>query len=429
MNRINNKGTDWESRLRSRMDEYGEPAPDGLWESVQKSLCLGDQEDGAVPVWKFWWMAIPALVAVAICAGLFLTFPPHDDHVIVTGGEMVADNTYSAEGDEAASGVHAVGRSIGTSDIVMSKGEMALATDDNGGLAGETMAAIGGDEDVLSELGTTFYYDEDADVADSEECTVMEGDTFDVMRMGEDSGASERRSRMSFGLNLSGMASARVGDVSETGAFIASSAPVNYGENALPMPVLMGGLPYNGVLLGDNFRTSESECRFRQPVSFGVDVSFDIGKRFFVGTGAMYTYLVSEAEVGSSDNAYDMIQKVHLVGVPVKLGYKVVDNPLLELSVSGGVRVDKAVAAGVSTRMKLNGSEPVGTESKVASLPLYWSLTASASFVYKLSPAVGLFFEPGLGWHSEHGGSLPVYTIWSSRPLTFQFSAGMRFYL
>ena len=213
-------------------------------------------------------------------------------------------------------------------------------------------------------------------------------------------------------------------------AFVSSTVPFGTNDGTPIKLDSKGKLPYNGVLMGDTFRSVESEHRFYQPVSVGVEVSYDLGRRFFLGSGLSYTCLVSESSSGSSESLSSLTQTVHLLGVPLKVGYKIIDNPLFELSVAGGGRVDKAIASKTVTRLALNGPEPVKSASNGKAFPLYWSLTASASAAYKLSSLVGLYLEPGLSWHfgSKSDSGLALETVWSGRPLNFQLNAGVRFY-
>lgn len=288
----------------------------------------------------------------------------------------------------------------------------------------------------------------DATVSPSQECTVVEQQEPKARREQEfsseddfeDPFAEEReissgskRSRLALGLHLGGVGSysgGSSGSVSMADAFVSSTVPFGTNDGTPIKLDSKGKLPYNGVLMGDTFRSVESEHRFYQPVSVGVEVSYDLGRRFFLGSGLSYTCLVSESSSGSSESRSSLTQTVHLLGVPLKVGYKIIDNPLFELSVAGGGRVDKAIASKTVTRLALNGPEPVKSASNGKAFPLYWSLTASASAAYKLSSLVGLYLEPGLSWHfgSKSDSGLALETVWSGRPLNFQLNAGVRFY-
>ena len=441
---MKDRRNDWKSQLRDRMEVYGEPEPDGLWESVasslrQKGVMAGSgvaesaSSSGNLSRDRrhLWWYVVPALAMAAVCVGLLLPFSGGESQVTVVPGNMISESIIAdkvLEGD--AANVAPAKASVSSDERPaldeMSSEEKASAGDAFGGV----------------------LFDVDATVSPSQECTVVEqqepkarrdqefsseDDFEDPFAEEMETSSASKRSRLALGLHLGGVGSysgGSSGSVSMADAFVSSTVPFGT-NNGTPIKLdSKGKLPYNGVLMGDTFRSVESEHRFYQPVSVGVEVSCDLGRRFFLGSGLSYTCLVSESSSGSSESRSSLTQTVHLLGVPLKLGYKIIDNPLFELSVAGGGRVDKAIASKTVTRLALNGPEPVRSASTGTVFPLYWSLTASASAAYKLSSLVGLYLEPGLSWHfsSKSDSGLALETVWSGRPLNFQLNAGVRFY-
>ena len=447
---------DWKSQLRDRMEVYGEPEPDGLWESVASSLRqkgvmagsgVAESASSSGNLLRdrrhLWWYVVPASAMAAVCVGLLLPFSGGESQVTVVPGNMISESIIAdkvLEGD--AANVAPAKASVSSDERPASNG-----------------VPVSGERPVLDEMsseekasaGDAFggvLFDVDATVSPSQECTVVEqqepkarrdqefsseDDFEDPFAEEMETSSASKRSRLALGLHLGGVGSysgGSSGSVSMADAFVSSTVPFGT-NNGTPIKLdSKGKLPYNGVLMGDTFRSVESEHRFYQPVSVGVEVSCDLGRRFFLGSGLSYTCLVSESSSGSSESRSSLTQTVHLLGVPLKLGYKIIDNPLFELSVAGGGRVDKAIASKTVTRLALNGPEPVRSASTGTVFPLYWSLTASASAAYKLSSLVGLYLEPGLSWHfsSKSDSGLALETVWSGRPLNFQLNAGVRFY-
>lgn len=471
---MKDKRNDWKSQLRSRMEAYGEPEPDGLWESVasslrQKGVMAGSgvaesaSSSGNLSRDRrhLWWYVVPALAMAAVCVGLLLPFSGGESQVTVVPGDMISESIIEdkvLEGDAAniapakasvpsderpaSNSVSASGERLASNGVQVSNGVPALderpVLDE---MSSEEKASAG---DAFGGV----LFDVDAAVSPSQECTVVEqqepearrGQEFSSEEDFEDPFAEEmetssgsKRSRLALGLHLGGVGSysgGSSGSASMADAFVSSTVPFGTNDGTPVKLDSKGKLPYNGVLMGDTFRSVESEHRFYQPVSVGVEVSYDLGRRFFLGSGLSYTCLVSESSSGSSESRGSLTQTVHLLGVPLKVGYKIIDNPLFELSVAGGGRVDKAIASKTVTRLTLNGPEPVKSASSGTAFPLYWSLTASASAAYKLSSLVGLYLEPGLSWHfgSKSDNGLALETVWSGRPLNFQLNAGVRFY-
>lgn len=471
---MKDRRNDWKSQLRDRMEAYGEPEPDGLWESVasslrQKGVMAGSgvaesaSSSGNLSRDRrhMWWYVVPALAMAAVCVGLLLPFSGDESQVTVVPGNMISESIIAdkvLEGDAAniAPAKASVpsnegpvsGERLASKSVLASNGVPAL---DGVPILGERLVL----DEMLSEEKASavdafggVLFDVDATVSPSQECTVVEQQEPKARREQEfsseddfeDPFAEEReissgskRSRLALGLHLGGVGSysgGSSGSVSMADAFVSSTVPFGTNDGTPIKLDSKGKLPYNGVLMGDTFRSVESEHRFYQPVSVGVEVSYDLGRRFFLGSGLSYTCLVSESSSGSSESRSSLTQTVHLLGVPLKVGYKIIDNPLFELSVAGGGRVDKAIASKTVTRLALNGPEPVKSASNGKAFPLYWSLTASASAAYKLSSLVGLYLEPGLSWHfgSKSDSGLALETVWSGRPLNFQLNAGVRFY-
>lgn len=466
---MKDKRNDWKSQLRDRMEAYGEPEPDGLWESVasslrQKGVMAGSgvaesaSSSGNLSRDRrhLWWYVVPALAMAAVCVGLLLPFSGGESQVTVVPGDMISESVIADKVLEGDAANIAPAKASVASDERPVSGER---------LASNVVPALDGvpaldERPVLDEMsseekvsagdafGGGVLFDVDAAVSPSQECTVVEqqepkarrGQEFSSEDDFEDpfteemeTSSGSKRSRLALGLHLGGVGSysgGSSGSASMADAFVSSTVPFGTNDGTPIKLDSKGKLPYNGVLMGDTFRSVESEHRFYQPVSVGVEVSYDLGRRFFLGSGLSYTCLVSESSSGSSESRGSLTQTVHLLGVPLKVGYKIIDNPLFELSVAGGGRVDKAIASKTVTRLTLNGPEPVKSASSGTVFPLYWSLTASASAAYKLSSLVGLYLEPGLSWHfgSKSDNGLALETVWSGRPLNFQLNAGVRFY-
>ena len=459
---MKDRRNDWKSQLRDRMEAYGEPEPDGLWESVasslrQKGVMAGSgvaesaSSSGNLSRVRrhLWWYVVPALAMAAVCVGLLLPFSGSESQVTVVPGDMISESIIAdkvLEGD--AADIAPAKASMSTDERPVSNERLAS---NSVPVSGERLALDEMSSEEKASAGDAFggvLFDVDATVSPSQECTVVEQQEPKARREQEfsseddfedpfaeemETSSGSKRSRLALGLHLGGVGSysgGSSGSASMADAFVSSTVPFGTNDGTPIKLDSKGKLPYNGVLMGDTFRSVESEHRFYQPVSVGVEVSYDLGRRFFLGSGLSYTCLVSESSSGSSESRGSLTQTVHLLGVPLKVGYKIIDNPLFELSVAGGGRVDKAFASKTVTRLTLNGPEPVKSASNGKAFPLYWSLTASASAAYKLSSLVGLYLEPGLSWHfgSKSDSGLALETVWSGRPLNFQLNAGVRFY-
>lgn len=236
--------------------------------------------------------------------------------------------------------------------------------------------------------------------------------------------AKARSGRTRLAVALSGAVGTSSSSSSGYDAFYGSSVPMSLNS---PIVGNLVSQQFSAVLLENNNRSVNSDRRFYQPVALELSLAHDLGSRLYLQGGLAYTCLISELVSGSESTHYDTRQSVHMLGVPLKLGAHLLENQLFELNVSAGGMVEKALYARSVTRFVFEGQKPVSTSTRLSDDPLYWSVNASVSALYKLSQSVGIYFEPGLSYHFSNGSF--VETIYQARPLNLQLTLGLRFAL
>lgn len=236
--------------------------------------------------------------------------------------------------------------------------------------------------------------------------------------------AKRRPGRTRLAVAVSGAVGTSSSSSSGYDAFYGSSVPKSFNSPTAGSPASQH---FSAVLLENNNRSVKSDRRFYQPVALELSFARDIGQRLYVQSGLEYSCLISELVSGSESTHYDTRQSVHMLGVPLGLGVHLLDNQLFELNLSAGGMLEKALYARSVTRFVLEGKEPVSTSERLGDDPLYWSVNASVSALYKISDKLGIYFEPGLSYHFRNGSF--VETIYSARPLNLQITLGLRFTL
>lgn len=88
--------------------------------------------------------------------------------------------------------------------------------------------------------------------------------------------------------------------------------------------------------------------------------------------------------------------------------------------------MEKCVGGSTATRYTLN-SESLGSERQgtLDVKPLQWSVNATAGIQFNITPAIGLYAEPGAAYWFDDGTELE--TIYKVRPLNFYLRFGLRF--
>ena len=128
------------------------------------------------------------------------------------------------------------------------------------------------------------------------------------------------------------------------------------------------------------------EAKHRLPMSLGLSVYYQLNPRLAFQTGVNYTYLYSEFSTPLYPNIYRE-QKLHYLGVPVGLSWQFWKTSGFSFYLSGSVMLQKC----------LNEK------------PWQWSFNASAGAEYAITPLLGLYLEPSLGYYFHDGTSFEHY--------------------
>jgi hypothetical protein len=145
---------------------------------------------------------------------------------------------------------------------------------------------------------------------------------------------------------------------------------------------------------------AQAPLMHRLPLHLGVRVSTEIGSRFNLETGLDYARFVSAS--GNVD------QRLHYIGLPVRLRYDFLDARYYSAGVSVGAEAMKCVAG--------NGPDK----------PWLFDMGASLEAKWKITPLVGIYAETGIGRYFHTGESQHYYT---QNPFSVSFSVGFRFEL
>ena len=149
--------------------------------------------------------------------------------------------------------------------------------------------------------------------------------------------------------------------------------------------------------------------------------------------GVTYTQLSSETRSGTEKNNYGWEEKLHYVGIPLKVNRNIWSNKRFEVYASAGGAVEKCVSGkrsiigSVSTSNAGKDEQFSGGEENVKVKPLQWSLSAAAGAQFKITEKLGIYAEPGVVYYFDDGSN--VNTIRKEHPFNFNIQLGVRFTL
>ena len=462
-------GADWQDVLRRNMESYGEAEPDGLWSAVASGLkssagagasasagasgsCAG--ASAVIRRRRRYYYGAGAFAIAAAALALFLIFPlPGRLSPVASEAVALAESPLDLSGNLPAAGLPAAGVDelpaaedvgslfdVASSSVNKPASESAPVPTSASSTASSTVSQGNAASTLASQSGDLPPV---VSVDESEpDCVENPSTAADAASVGAGEGASaaleleeylleletreakRRPGRTRLAVAVSGAVGTSSSSSSGYDAFYGSSVPKSFNSPTAGSPASQH---FSAVLLENNNRSVKSDRRFYQPVALGLSFARDIGQRLYVQSGLEYSCLISELVSGSESTHYDTRQSVHMLGVPLGLGVHLLDNQLFELNLSAGGMLEKALYARSVTRFVLEGKEPVSTSERLGDDPLYWSVNASVSALYKISDKLGIYFEPGLSYHFRNGSF--VETIYSARPLNLQITLGLRFAL
>ena len=165
---------------------------------------------------------------------------------------------------------------------------------------------------------------------------------------------------------------------------------------------------------GDNFSPmerrnyDESSFRHHLPLGCGVTVRAELPYGLSLESGVNYTLLRSDVRLRYSSD--DVSQKLHFIGVPLRLNWQFVEQGRFSAYLGAGGMLEKCISAKF-------GSENVNEAG------VQWSATAAIGAQYCLGEFVGLYFEPEAAYYFN---DTELRTSRSDAPLSVSLRVGVR---
>lgn len=186
----------------------------------------------------------------------------------------------------------------------------------------------------------------------------------------------------------------------------------------------IGVNPFNDILVLNQGRNVSTTTHYRLPARFGLSVNFPLTDRLALESGITYTQLSQTEESGTETNYFEIEQKLHYLGIPLKLHCKVWENRFLRLYVAGGGMVEQCVGGNATTQYVVGGKERTRTEQRVNENRPQFSTILSAGIEARITSRVSLFAEPGASYHFDNHSR--VDNSYKGKPFNFDLKVGLR---
>jgi hypothetical protein len=183
----------------------------------------------------------------------------------------------------------------------------------------------------------------------------------------------------------------------------------------------------SAILERNATETMYTDIKHKSPVTVGISFLYQLYPKLSIGSGIVYTKLVSELQAGSESDYIRSRQTLNYVGVPIQLNYSFFESKRIGSYIASGVTFDKSIGGNISTQYTLNPVSEDGPKEKITDKRVQVSLHTMMGFQYKINPQLGIYFEPGVQYYldnkSEHN------TLFNEKPLMLNARMGLRFML
>lgn len=423
--------TNWQKDIHDRLGSYEKDAPEGLWEGISRRMpklndggMLTDkpQRTAKFRMWRVAGVAAAASVALVIGYN-FLGNDVQDNINIPTNTtnhhNMLASNKKPI-GNEPT-GVCAEQATHSADDLLSDQPKLANASTEQPTLANASTETnvkeiCSKEENSKKENGQTEVKQEKR-----EDNRMLRKNQDDALLAYNDvterSGSTDAPSRWSVSTGAMGGLGAS-GTTTAYGDYLVLSCPGVMDTKDSPM------LDMSSVNRDEETKT---EYEHHLPIRIGLSVAYALTDRLSISSGLTYTRLSSDIKDASRESKYIGEQRLHYVGIPVNVSYKVASSRWISLYGTAGVLAEKCVSGTTDEGYVENNTMKYTNTHDISSKPLQMSINAGVGIQFDFIDNVGIYAEPGLSYYFDDGSALQ--TIYKEKPLNFNLNVGVRFKL
>lgn len=433
----------WLDKLRDSVENHSESLPDGFWEELKRDI------PSAAPVVQRRTAPELLILAMAVAAvvllGLVLFVPQREESampqtaVAESGKVELQENVDGQTGEDGQLEKQEHTKQVDCR-VQAVKGHMVVqGKKENGdGLQPDKLLeqAVGENSNAQVMNNIVVGQQERVEKAvESEMERKIEGESrreeylkeLDYLR-GDDAGRKTGiRKMVAVAAGCAGVWNLG-GDLLFAGGDMANSSiiPENYANfiNMAIQPVenvsWLGGnspTPFNNAMACKSYNYS-----YREPVRLGVSFAVGLVGGLYAESGISYQYLASEMLLGSAGNAS---QKLHYIGIPIRLGMIFMRSSRFQVYLSGGYMLEKCVYGVLEL--------PNGNDLELKLPGVMNSVNVVAGLQFMAGDHTALYVEPGMYSYlgmgdeigREHGYILK--NRYSKNPTGFSMQGGVRF--
>ena len=374
----------WTTDMKQKLEGHKMAPPAGLWEGISSEMGLQENPVSKTVTIKRWYWIVAALVLALV--GFFVLYQFPQDESFPQVAQMPQEQEAPMTKTE----------STDNQPLALADSPQRNHTQVSPKIAGDTTSQVAEEtpsQQVAEETPSQHVTEETP-----QQTSVMthrqqhsEEQHYTAHHPTKQLSAPKSRNQWSVGLNASGGLLASTSQSSMGQSYVYDGEYYDPGVNSTTQPI-------------PSSTTYDVEAKHRMPVTLGLSVHYQLNACLALLTGVNYTYLYSEFSKPLYPNVYRE-QKLHYLGVPVGLSWLFWKTSGFSFYLSGSAMLQKC----------LNEK------------PWQWSVNASAGAEYAITPLLGIYLQPSLGYYFHDGTSFEHY--YKEHPLAPSIEFGLRLHI
>ncbi len=414
---------EWIDRLRQKEQDYMEPAPDGLWDEIDKGLTSvsSHQKPKVNPVW-YRIGGIAAAVALIIGLGsIFLFFNNNPQPVLYSDSNPAIKIEKQESMDRQP-----VVKSMPSNVLAQNTAIQAQHTTPVFTEVSERVPVVPADNTETREVISIDTITVSSPINSPEKNipdNTNAGNNRDyyLTGMSNDIIIPKRHNTVTLTAYAGNMMVNSNSSQSGYTPIVSSLIP----DNRVLLDTPVGSNPATDILLGNQGEEVGTKTTHKLPIRFGVNVSISIYNKLGIETGITYSILSSSTTSGSKSDMFDTDQKLHYIGIPLKATYEIWGRKSFGIYATGGGMVEKCVY-GRSVTDFVIGNEVASSETeKIKERQLQFSVNAGLGIKWNITDYMNLFIEPGTSYYFDNHSD--VINSYKDKPLNFDMKIGLSF--
>lgn len=374
---------EWTNQLRQKLAGHEKMPPAGLWKDISEQMGFSTEPVRSTTFTRRWYWAAAAVLALV---GFFALYQYNDSKQPLQA-EVVQQQPVSQQTGETKPVVNEPLQETPVIAVAQTNKPHAIQVEEQKPEVQETVvqkeeATIETKEVAMTptnEVATTA----EKKTETKQESTEVKKTTLDFDKQPLEYTTTPSR-QWSVGINTSsGLLAANALGKMDALSYLNDDA------NSIPL---------------NNQTETEYKAEHHLPIRFGLSIYYPLTTRLTLYSGINYTYLHSKFSIKSNpNNTYD--QKLHYLGVPLGLSYRLWSDNHFQLYVSGGAMLEKC----------LNKK------------PWQWSIEGAVGAEYNITRPIGFYLEPSLSYYFNDGTSFDHY--YKEHPFAPSIEFGIRLHL